>query len=288
MRIALVTEGKSEHWIIKHLIERYFKETEIFFRQVQPQIIDDTQESIGGWLEVLKFCGRTDDIKAVLIETDYLVIQIDTDESQNINFEVSHTKQGSTEKPHDELYADVIEKIKGLINNEVLIEYSNKIVFAVCIHTIECWLLPIYFTKNHKKTTQNCLEKLSMELRKRNLNPVPPKEQREKRKTAYDSILRRNWRKRNDIVKSANHNVGFRKFVESLDMIQIEIAKNLISSGSSNESITKATSLTTEEIEQLRIEIANNLISLGIDNELIAKATNLTFEQIEQLRSEKG
>jgi len=221
MRIALTTEGKSEHWIIKHLVENYFKETEIFFRQVQPQIFDDTQESIGGWLEVLKFCERTDDIKAALVETDYLVIQIDTDESQNINFGVSHTKEGNVAKTHEELYAGVVEKIQGLINNEVFIEHSKKIIFAVCIHTIECWLLPIYFTSNHKSGTRNCLKTLNTELRRKDLDAVPSKKQKEKRKIVYESILR-NWKKKKDIKKSVNHNVGFCKFIETLDTINVD------------------------------------------------------------------
>lgn len=222
MRIALATEGKSEHWIIKHLVENYFKDTEIFFRQVQPQIFDDTQESIGGWFEVLKFCERTDDFKAALSETDYLIIQIDTDESQNLNFGVSHTKQGNIVKTHEELYADVIEKIKEIINSEVFIQYSNKIIFAVCIHTIECWLLPIYFTNNHKNNTRNCLTTLNSELRKRDLDAVPSKKQKDKRKIVYETILR-NWKKKKDITKSASHNVGFSKFIESLNTINGDV-----------------------------------------------------------------
>lgn len=222
MRIALATEGKSEHWIIKHLVENYFKDTEIFFRQVQPQIFNDTQESIGGWFEVLKFCERTDDFKAALSETDYLIIQIDTDESQNLNFGVSHTKQGNIVKTHEELYADVIEKIKEIINSEVFIQYRNKIIFAVCIHTIECWLLPIYFTNNHKNNTRNCLTTLNSELRKRDLDAVPSKKQKDKRKIVYETILR-NWKKKKDITKSASHNVGFRKFIESLNTINGDV-----------------------------------------------------------------
>jgi hypothetical protein len=221
MRIALVTEGKSEHWIIKHLVANYFKDTEIFFRQVQPQILDDSQESIGGWLEVLKFCERKDDLKAALGETDYLIIQIDTDESQNVNFGVSHTKQGNVSKTHEELYSDVIEKIKELINSEVFIQNSNKIIFAVCIHTIECWLLPIFFTNHHKNDTRNCLTILNTELRRRNLEAVPTKKQKEKRKSVYESILR-NWKKKKDIVISASHNVGFSKFVETLDTLNVD------------------------------------------------------------------
>ncbi|SFF59587.1 hypothetical protein, partial [Thermoflexibacter ruber] len=39
--------------------------------------------------------------------------------------------------------------------------------------------------------------------------------------------------------------------------------------------------------QERNVEIAKNLISLGSDNEFIAKATELTVEQIEQLRSIK-
>jgi hypothetical protein len=39
-------------------------------------------------------------------------------------------------------------------------------------------------------------------------------------------------------------------------------------------------------VEEKQIEIARNLISLGSNNDFIAKATGLTLEQIEQLRNE--
>ncbi len=46
-------------------------------------------------------------------------------------------------------------------------------------------------------------------------------------------------------------------------------------------------SVTYTAKQERNIEIARNLISLGSDNEFIAKATDLTIEQIEQLRSPK-
>ncbi len=219
-RIALVTEGKSEHWIIKHIVQNYFKDEEIFFRQIQPQVFDDTQEEIGGWLEVLKFCSRTEDVNAALVESDYLIIQIDTDESNNPNFNVPHTKQGSIPKTNEELYNDVVMRIRGIIGSELESEYRNKIIFAVCIHSIECWLLPIYYTNNHKADIRNCLPTLNNELRRRNLGLIPPKKQREKRHNAYMNILR-NWRRRKDIVTASQHNQGFSNFVQDLSEIEL-------------------------------------------------------------------
>jgi ribosomal protein L10 len=40
-------------------------------------------------------------------------------------------------------------------------------------------------------------------------------------------------------------------------------------------------------VEENKVEIARNLVSLGSNNDFIAKATGLTVEQIEALRSEK-
>lgn len=219
IRISLATEGKSEHWVIKHLVQTYFKGIEIFFRQVQPQIFDDTQESVGGWLEILKFCQRTEDIKSALIESDYLIIQIDTDQSQDLNFDVSHTKHGSVLKTNEELFEDIVAKIRGIIHADIETEYRQKIIFAVCIHTIECWLLPIFYFDNHKTATRNCLSTINKELKRRNEGLIPPKKNKQKRQSAFIGILS-HWRRKQEIISSSQHNFGFKKFIESLQEIE--------------------------------------------------------------------
>jgi predicted transposase/invertase (TIGR01784 family) len=52
-----------------------------------------------------------------------------------------------------------------------------------------------------------------------------------------------------------------------------------------NRRIENSVSYTAKQ--ERNLEIAKNLISLGSDNEFIAKATELTVEQVEQLRSKK-
>jgi len=74
MKFALITEGVSEHRIIKHILEKYFKESNVFFRQIQPQINNEKQKSGGGWSEVLKYCKRDDDLKEIFNTNDYLII----------------------------------------------------------------------------------------------------------------------------------------------------------------------------------------------------------------------
>ncbi len=209
MRFALITEGISEHRIVKHILEKYFKNSDIYCRPIQPQIYNEKQASSGGWLEVLKYCTREDDLNEIFNNNDYLVIQIDTDQSQTKPFNISHTKSNNKLKTIEELYNDVIYKLRDLIPPNIIEEHGDKIFFAISIHTIECWLLPIYYNNNHKSDTSNCLFSLNKELKKKNIHPIPPKDKNNPVSIrTYDTILR-NWGKKQDIINSAQHNFGF-------------------------------------------------------------------------------
>jgi hypothetical protein len=223
MRFALITEGASEHRIVKHIIIKYFKDQEPEINQIQPKVIKDRQETVGGWNEVLKYCER-DELNDILIENDYLVIQIDTDQSQTSPFNVSHSQPDGRQKTSEELYADVIQKLKGSIKPEILIENETRIFFAICIHTIECWLLPACYSDHHRTNTNNCLSTLNTGLRRKNMPTISPTgKNTQNGKTAYKRILTE-MNKKSDIITSAVFNFGFQSFIQSLDQIQIDEA----------------------------------------------------------------
>ena len=219
MKFALITEGPSEHRIIKHIIAKYFKDKEPEINQIQPKIVNEKQETTGGWSEVLKYCERKE-LKDIFVENDFLIIQIDTDQSQTKPFDVSHTKPDNILKTVDELYVDVVEKLKGFIKPEILEAHSDKIFFAICVHTIECWLLPLYYTNNHKTDTRNCLSTLNTGLRRHNIHTIPTKDKNNPNSIrTYETILR-NWSKKQDIIGSAKHNSAFKKFIDSINVIE--------------------------------------------------------------------
>jgi len=214
MKFALITEGVSEHRIIKHIILKYFKGKEVEVNQIQPQIINNKQDNNGGWNEVLKYC-ESEKLLDIFIENDFLVIQIDTDESQNAAFNISHAKQDNSLKTADELTHEVIKKITDSIAPELIA--ANKIfLFAICVHTIECWLLPIYYRNNHKTDIKSCLFSVNAEITKKNMNPISPKDKNGyKARKSYDNILK-NWNSKKSITDSAKHNLGFKLFIDSL------------------------------------------------------------------------
>jgi hypothetical protein len=220
MKFALITEGPSEHRIIKHVIYNYFKNNDLIINQIQPKIVNGKQDGEGGWNEVLKYCER-DELEDIFIEHDYLVIQIDTDQSQIKPFDVSHTHVSNILKTDVELHNDVIPKLISLVKPNVLAKNGNNIIFAICIHTIECWLLPIYYTNNHKSDTRTCLGTLNKELIKKRIDALPTKNKDKNSLRAiksYDIILK-NWKKKKDIVDASKHNVGYENFIDSLSRI---------------------------------------------------------------------
>ena len=219
MKFALITEGISEKNVIKHILSKYFKDKEPIINPVQPKVLNEKQETIGGWNEVLKYCEREEDLKAIFVENEYLVIQIDSDQSQQSPFDVSHTKADNTTKSVEELYADILERLKGLISPNILESHKHQILFAISIHTIECWLLPLYYINNHKSKTTSCIDKLNAEITKKNINPIPSIGKNSPQAIkSYDTILK-NWKRKEEVITSSEHNAGFKKFVESMAML---------------------------------------------------------------------
>ena len=184
---------------------------------ITPKLIDNKQDQStpGGWAEVLKYCERPE-LKDIFVENDYLIIQIDSDQSQTKPFDVSHTNKNNKTKTVEELHKDVMEKLTALIQPQIWAAYSDKIYFAICIHTIECWLLPIYYSGKKKINPSNCIKSLNTELSKDNLDIIPLKEKNNPQGVkAYDGVLK-NWKRKQDIIDSAQYDAAFKKFIDSL------------------------------------------------------------------------
>jgi len=220
MDFALITEGISEYNIIKHIVYRYFKDADPNINQIQPKILNNKQESIGGWNEVLKYCERPE-IKALLVENDYLIIQIDTDQSQTKPFEISHSKNGTT-KTDAELHEEVTTKLMGLIPNEIKEEHPGKIILAICIHTVECWLLPIYYTDNTNSKTNNCIKALNIQLARKNIPTISETDKNSHNSIKSYSDILSNIKKRKEILEKSKLVYSFSKFTDELERIYNE------------------------------------------------------------------
>lgn len=208
---ALITEGASEHFVIKHILQRYCDEEPII-NQIQPQLINDKQETIGGWHEVIKYCSRTSDLREILKRNDYIVIQIDTDMCETAPYSVSRIGVVDSE----ELWNRVRERLLSLIDDSI---DKSRILFAICIEEIECWLLPIVSTKDSDQcAVNNCVVRLNQALEKKNISPIVDKNS-DLSRSVYAKILR-NAKKRKDIEAFAQCHYGFSQFLLQIRAVQ--------------------------------------------------------------------
>lgn len=222
MTFGLITEGVSEHNIIKYLLERFFRDEDPYFSSFVPKIVDGKQIDDGGWTKVLEACG-SEDIETYLIENDYLIVQIDTDMSQTSPFNVSHTftdEDGKVvEKPTDQLHKDVMDVLQSRIPLEIWGTFQDKIIFAICIHTIECWLLPAVYSDENRTAIKNCLNRLNRGIKQKlNLRPITQKNSVQSRKT-YATVLS-HYKKKKDILEASRFNFGFQRFIDALKQIE--------------------------------------------------------------------
>lgn len=210
LKFAIISEGVSEHNIIKHILQRYCDEEPII-NQLQPQIIDDKQNTPGGWNEVLKYCERETDLQEALRNNDYIVIQIDTDMCETAPYSVSKQEQDRT-LSEEELCNKVSDRIMNSIPQSI---DNSRILLAISSEIIECWLLPIYCTSEAaKRKVLGCLEQLNHELRRNNEHVITDKNS-DLAKRTYRNILKL-IKKPKNIEECAKYHYGFSSFLEQI------------------------------------------------------------------------
>ena len=103
---------------------------------------------------------------------DYIIIQIDTDVSEDYN--IAHQDEDGEFTPQ-QLIEKVIEKFRDAIGEDFYNTNQQKILFAISVHSLECWLLPLYYTDKKKQAkVKNCLDTLNLQLAKKHKFTIDP------------------------------------------------------------------------------------------------------------------
>jgi hypothetical protein len=164
---SLITEGLTDQVLITFLLNGYY-EDDLDVTEAQP-LRDETDESRqanhAGWENVLNYC-RSEFFEQQFFTNDYVIIQIDTDICGHKNFDIP-LKIGNKDRPTNEIIKDVKQHIIDCIGHAIYQKYSERIIFAISIHSLECWLLPLYGKTNLEKERVRKCEKHITDLLKR-------------------------------------------------------------------------------------------------------------------------
>ena len=207
-KFGLVTEGITDQIVIENILCGFYKDyddlDEEIFALEPPRDETDMKQAYSefgtGWSAIFNYLSEArfrDDV----LNSKYVIIQIDTDIAE----EFACSKNQSVE----EIIECVIQKMLDKIDSKEIFynEHKEKIIFAVSVHSLECWLLSIY-SKSEKIHT--CEDKL-----KKEVSRVSKKLKTEKNYRNYDK-LSQEFLKHKKLIKIASQNSSFQIFINRL------------------------------------------------------------------------
>ena len=203
---GLITEGPTDRVVIKQILFGIFNDADLPINPLQPKEDRDP----ANWVKVLDYCC-SDDFKPSLVDNDYVIVQIDTDVLIREQLPEKYKVDLSADLPVEEIIDRVCKLLMSLIDaDEIFWEnYGEKIIFAISVHQIECWFLPIYFKNKKVKAAKitGCIA---------TLNEVLPQQEKglyiHGKDLAYYSTIAKHFRK--TILKIYQLNPSLKIFVE--------------------------------------------------------------------------
>ena len=117
----------------------------------------------------------------------------------------------------------VIIRLKRDIDADFYLANEHRILFAVAVDTIECWLLPLLYNKKKAGKTTGCLDTANAALRKANRNGLSAGET--KFPLAYDQVSS-DYTKRKNLMNHRDKNPSLGLFIKQLDDLQSRLTAN--------------------------------------------------------------
>jgi hypothetical protein len=219
---AIVAEGFTDQVVLKNILLGFFSEwdEEPTVNFVQP-LYDTTGQSAvpspGGFDQVIKYF-ETGRFREALQLNRYLVVHIDTDVSDL--YGVPWHADGRELTP-EELIERVVARLRDLIGAEIWQAHGARFLFAVAVHSIECWLLPLCFDNNQKAKRAKiagCLEAANHARRVAGQPPLSTGAARNEHKhPEVYAALSRAYAKYKTLMQHCHDNPSFAVFVRELE-----------------------------------------------------------------------
>jgi hypothetical protein len=212
---GIISEGPTDRQVIENIVLGHYDGhgEEPVFRPIQPPApTAEDPAPPGGWTRVFDSLRRKDPELALQF-SDYLIIQIDTDTQEETGFDVPR-RDGGRELSLEERVERVIAKLVSYIDPTFYDQNRQRLLFAIAVEEVECWLLPLLLTGKKIAKTTGCLEAANRELRRKDRAPLSSGEDKDVR--AYDTASRE-YLKRKTLVKHRDANPSLALFLQQLE-----------------------------------------------------------------------
>lgn len=222
---AIIAEGVTDQAVLENIVLGHFdsEEDEPVVTYVQPP--RDARPKAGspapgGWTLVFRSLQLGDHRKALQLN-DYVIIHLDTDVSEEKGYDVSRRDAAGQPLTPEALIAQVRLRLVQAMGPELCEQYGRRIVLAIAVDSIECWLLPLLYDDEaaKKAKTTGCLEAADRKLRR--LNRPPLCNAGSKSLASYERVSR-DYAKYRELMKHRGENPSLDVFVRNLEALGAE------------------------------------------------------------------
>lgn len=208
---GLIAEGPTDHAVLENILIGFFNDPDLsqYIRPLQP-LRDETDDSFapGGWSRIVEYC-KSDVFLGALEHNEFLVIQIDTDCVHEAPFDLTEKGMLSIEELIEAVKSKFQELFGLAFGEEFLTSISSRLIFAIAVHSIECWLLPLFYSDHHAGAANNCLNRLNEKLVRVGRKPVA-------KNYRYYATLSRDYAKNKRLMEHYPQNPSLQVFVTNL------------------------------------------------------------------------
>lgn len=154
--ISIVAEGVTDQTYLEELLFSacvFEDEPEFVFAQ-PARDATDRSTTFGGWEAVFEYCKEN--LGSLSETTDFIIIQLDTDCGYHPNFGIKLDHHGQR-RADSELRQDTIDVICQIIDPQDLANFGNRLIFAICVDSLETWVALCSYGKDKKLNAEGWL-----------------------------------------------------------------------------------------------------------------------------------
>ena len=219
VNIGIISEGITDQIVIEYILVGLLQNDDLSIDPLQPTrdaTDEDLATSTGNWDKVFEYCESSRFEYAVL-NTDFVIVQVDADIFTTKEISEKYKLYFGSDISVEDCVLQIQNMFIGLIGVDFYASYSSKIIFAISVDSIECWLLPIYYQNQSKQAskTVNCLNALNQVLSKQESYTI------DKKKPQYYRRATKPYLKHRDLMKLYPMNPSLKIFIASI------LAKNI-------------------------------------------------------------
>ncbi|WP_295461884.1 hypothetical protein [uncultured Pseudomonas sp.] len=215
---ALISEGITDQVVIESILDSFYKGEvdDLSVAYIQPtrdatDVSRQDREDFGGWEQVLEHCSIAEHMYEALALNDYIIIQIDSDICWHPAIKIDPGLQWN------ELVEAIQNLILSRIDPAIIASHQEQLIFAIAIHSTECWLIPLYTKVLGELNRVNDCEGLLGCIIRRN-NGVFKKEYR-----IFKDLVRP-LRKKKNLLAALSSSPSLNNFVSKLPVVKDESA----------------------------------------------------------------